>query len=328
MSDKTQPGLHFVVPVIEKVNIVNVAEVRRAEIGFRSTKSGPKRVDHEALMLTGDENIVEAQMIVQYKVADPVRYLFQLRDPEKSLHIAAEVALRGVVGQTRITADKADLEQADRDVYQTPSPAPAPAASASAAPSAAPPPAANAPGRSKNTVADDTDILTTGRQDAQDATKKKLQELMDLYQSGLLVVDVKLQAVDAPDEVKDAFHDVVRAREEREKKMNKAYGYSKDKIPRARGKAKKIVRAAEAYRSERIEMAKGEAARFTAILREYRKARSVTRQRLHLETMERILQRVKGKVFIDEDVAKQALPLLPLGGSGGLLGNSLKKGGK
>jgi len=159
----------------------------------------------------------------------------------------------------------------------------------------------------------ESDILTKGRERAQVATKLKLQYLLDLYQSGLKITQVKLQVVDAPDEVKDAFHDVVRAREEREQLINKALGYREDRIPRARGQAQKIIRAAEAYKRERVLRSEGEAARFIAILREYKKSRRVTRERLHLETIERILSRVSNKVFIDAQVGKNALPLLPLG---------------
>ena len=168
----------------------------------------------------------------------------------------------------------------------------------------------------------ETDILTKGRERAQIKTKQLLQELMDLYESGLRITEVKLQVVDAPDEVKDAFHDVVRAREEREQTINKALGYREDLIPKARGEAQKIIRASEAYKRERVLRAEGEAARFVSILEEYKKAKGVTRERLHLETMERILGRVPKKVFIDKDVAKNALPFLPLTGQGAIQGGN------
>ena len=160
------------------------------------------------------------------------------------------------------------------------------------------------------------DILTTGREEAQRRTEIQLQMLMDLYESGIEILEVKLQTVDAPDEVKDAFHEVVRAREKREQMINEAKGYREDKLPRARGEAKKIERAAEAYKRERVIRAEAEAAKFLAVLAEYVKAKSVTRERLHLETMERILARVNKKVFVDDAIGDRALPLLPLGGKG------------
>ena len=256
-SSRKDPGLHFKLPLVQQVDVVNTEKIRRTEIGFR----GDKRQDDEALMITGDENIVEAQMIVQYRIADPSKALFRLRDPEKVLHDAAEVALRGVVGRTTID-----------------------------------------------------EVLTTGREVAQTETRRHLQELMDTCSSGLVVTEVKLQAVDAPDEVKDAFHDVVRAREEKEQKINTAKGYSADKIPKARGEAQKVLRAAEAYKTARIERALGDAAKFHAVLTEYQKAKDVTRRRLHLETLESILGRLHKKVIVDGALGQNLLPLLPLGG--------------
>ena len=264
-SGKTAPGLHYRLPFVQQVDVVNIEQIRRIEVGFR----GDQRVPHEALMLTGDENIVEAQMIIQYRVVDPSKYLFELRDPEESLRATAEVALRSMVGRTNID-----------------------------------------------------DVITTGREQVQAETREWLQKLMDSYQSGLSVTEVKLQMVDAPDEVKQAFHDVVRAREEKEKLINQAMGYKADLIPRARGEARKIERDAEGYREQRVLRAKGDAAKFEAQLAEYKKAENVTRERLYLETIERILGRIEKKTFVDADVAQGALPLLPLaGGAAAVQGN-------
>ena len=347
-TSQSQPGLHFIVPLAQRVDIVDLAKIRRTEIGFKTTPSGPKRIDSEALMLTGDENIIEAQMIVQYQIADPSKYLFKLKDPEASLHIAAEVALRGVVGQMRITSSieelspstnpalKDALEVVKKATIDADAGAPEDGAGGGAAEDAADagapapeeepkedpkeqpkdPNAEQEPGVGSDgrpTYDPNSDILTTGRERAQVEIKIMLQQLMDLYESGLKVTEVKLQVVDAPDEVKDAFHDVVRAREEREQKINEALGYREDRIPKVRGEAQKILRAAEGYKQERVLRSQGEATRFRAILAEYKKAKNVTRQRLHLETMERILSRVPKKVLIDDEVAKGSVPILPLG---------------
>ncbi|MBI2163386.1 MAG: FtsH protease activity modulator HflK, partial [candidate division NC10 bacterium] len=190
-------------------------------------------------MLTGDENIVDAQIIVQFRIKDPIQYLFRIQDPIGTIRAATEVALRSRVGNTTID-----------------------------------------------------EVLTVGRLRVQDETREFLQQLMDTYESGLLITEVKLQTVDAPDQVKDAFHDVVRAREDRERLINEARGYREDIIPRARGQAQEILRAAEAFKEERILRARGDAARFEAVLAEYRKAPRVTRERLHLETLERVLPTV------------------------------------
>ena len=247
------PGPHFRIPFVQQVDVVNVETIRRIEVGFR----GDKRVPSEALMLTGDENIVEAGMIIQYRVSDSAKYLFELKDPEESLRATAEVALRSMVGRTKID-----------------------------------------------------DVITTGRESVQSETRDWLQKLMDQYRSGMTITEVKLQTVDAPDEVKEAFHDVVRAREEKEKLINQAMGYRADLIPRARGQARQVEREAEAYREERVLKARGDAAKFESQYAEYSKAPDVTRRRLHLETMERVLSKVEKKTLLADDVAKSVLPLL------------------
>lgn len=250
------PGLHYAIPIAENVDVVNVEEVRRIEVGFRADRV----VMPEALMLTGDENIVEVRMVVQYRINDPGKYLFRIANPEETLHSAAEVAIRTVVGQSKID-----------------------------------------------------DVMTTGRAQVQAACRKLLQRLMDEYSSGFEITEVKLDNVDAPDEVKDAFNAVTRAREEKEKLVNQARGYAEDKVPRARGEVRTIEREAEAYKEQRVLRAQGDVANFVAVLEEYRKAKDVTRERIYLETMERILSSVPNKVLVDEEVLGSALPVLPIG---------------
>lgn len=142
---------------------------------------------------------------------------------------------------------------------------------------------------------------------------------MDAYESGMVITEVKLQAADPPDQVRDAFHDVVRAREDKEKLINQARGYQADILPKARGEAEKTLREAEGYKEQRVLLAQGEAARFLSVLAEYEKAREVTRDRLHLETVEKILPEID-KVIVGGDVNQRLLPLLPLTpGAAGLL---------
>jgi membrane protease subunit HflK len=167
--------------------------------------------------------------------------------------------------------------------------------------------------------------LTTGRERVQAEAREILQKMMTDYQSGITVTELKLLTVDAPDQVREAFHEVVRAREEKEKLINHARGYEADVIPRARGEAEKLQREAEGYREERILRANGDANKFEATLVEYQKAPRVTRQRLWLETAEAVLGRIDQKVFVDEGVAKNAVPVLPLPVPGAALGS--KEGG-
>jgi modulator of FtsH protease HflK len=256
VTGRKAPGLHFRIPLVQRIDVVNLEQIRRLEVGAR----GDQRVAGEALMITGDANIVEAQMIVQYRVIEPTLYLFELKDPDDALRATAEVALRSIVGRTNID-----------------------------------------------------DVITTGREKVQAETQQWLQNLMDMYKSGISITEVKLQAIDAPDEVRDAFHEVVRAREEKDKLINQAMGYEADQIPRARGEAEKMRRDAQGYRERRILEARGDAARFESVLAEYVKSERVTKQRLYLEAMEKIVSKSPNKVIVDKSVAKNAVPVLPLG---------------
>lgn len=258
---RTKPGLNYRFPwPFQQVDVVNLEAIRRLEVGFRTTPQGQtQRVLQESLMLTGDENIVEAQVIVQYRVTDPSKFLFRLYDPEATLHSSVQVALRTTVGKMPIE-----------------------------------------------------DVLTIGRAQAQEETRLFAQRLMDAYESGITITEVKLQVVDPPDAVKDAFHDVVRAREDKERLINQARGYQADLLPRARGTAEQMIREAEGYKQQRTLRAQGEAERFTRVLEEYEKAKEVTRERLYLETLEKILPHIH-KIVVDESIGQRFLPLLPLG---------------
>jgi len=256
LSTFTDPGLHFKVPFVDSLTKVNVEKVRRIELGFRSDR---RRINvlQESLMITKDENIVDAQAVVQWKIKNPGNFLFKVANPVLTIKNTSEVALRSVMGLTNID-----------------------------------------------------DALTTGRDEIQVKTKEFLQELLDSYSSGVQITDVKLLIVDPPEEVKDAFNEVVRAKEDKEKVINEALGFFEDIIPKARGEAEKMVLDAEAYRQKRISTAKGDTARFNQIYSEYRKDKEVTRIRIYLEKLEVILQ--KPKKIIGTDSSSGALNLIPL----------------
>ena len=162
------------------------------------------------------------------------------------------------------------------------------------------------------------DILTVGRAKVQEDTKIHLQQLMDLYETGLLITAVKLQAVDPPEQVQAAFKDVVSAKEDRERIINEAQAYKEDLLPKARGEAEQMIRAAEAYKETRVREAEGDAARFLSMLKEYRSAKEVTRRRLYLETIQEVLTKVN-KVVVSREIAGKTLPVLPLGDLGSTL---------
>ncbi len=259
---RTGPGLrlHWPAP-FEWVDIVNLEMVRRIEIGFRSQPT-VRVIPEESHMLTGDENTVYVQAIVQYQVKDSVQYLFRVADPDQALRDAAEVGLRSVIGHTTIE-----------------------------------------------------EILTVGRAKIQDSTRTLMQQLLDTYEAGLVVTEVKLQVIEPPEQVRDAFHEVVRAREDRERLINEAQGYQEDVLPKARGQAEQMVYAAEAYKAQRVIRAEGEAAKFIAVLQEYEKARDVTEQRLYIETMQRVLPQAQ-KIVINSGQEGNILPFLSAPGLG------------
>ncbi len=249
-------GLHWFWPSpIGTVATVAVQEVRRLELGLR----GATPVLLESLMITGDENIVDAQLLVQWDVKDVEQFLFRVSDPGGSvLKSAAETSLRQVVGQRNID-----------------------------------------------------DVLVTDKEGVQEDTKELLQGLLDVYQTGINVREVKLQNVRAPLEVQDAFDDVLRAREDKDRIIDLANAYQADILPRALGDAARLRQAAEAFKQAKIASATGQADRFLAILTEFKNSEEVTRQRLYLEAMEEILPSVT-KFIVATEGNGNLLQFLPL----------------
>lgn len=268
MVSQTVPGPHYRLPApIQSVDIVNMETIRRAEIGFRTrgNSSVHERRLQESLMLTGDENIADIQVVVQYQVRDAPNFLFNVRNPEDALVDATEVALRGTIGRTTIDG-----------------------------------------------------AMTTGRSQVEAGVHEFLQRLLDDYQAGLQINEVKLLVVDPPDQVKDAFHEVVRALEDKSRLVQEAEGYKEDLVPKARGQAEKLIKESEAYMQARILDAEGEAARFDKILTEYNSSKDVTRQRMFLEFVSKNMAGIDKYIIngrVGGDVSKM-LPLRSFTGSG------------
>jgi len=260
-----QSGLNYHIPYpIETVNTPKVTEVKRVEIGFRTLGNNQFRtIEKESLMLTGDENIVDAEMIVQYKIKDAVRYLFNFMEPELTVREAAEASMRTVVGRHKID-----------------------------------------------------EALTSGKFQIQEETKILLQEILDKYKTGILIVAVQLQDVSPPKQVISAFKDVASAKEDKNRMINQAEGYRNDIIPKARGEAQAMIRKAEGFREARIKRAEGDVAKFKSILVEYKKAEDVTRKRMYLETMEEILPGIQ-KYIVPGSEGGNLLNLLNLNTQGG-----------
>lgn len=249
-ADTLQPGLNFRLPrPIETMERVDVAQIRNVEIGYRSSVGGRSTtstsVASESLMLTRDENIVDAQFAVQYRIKSARDYLFNVRNPDLTLREATESAVREVVGKSNMDF-----------------------------------------------------VLTEGRGEIVNRIQALTQDILDRYETGLVVTSVNMQDAQPPDQVQDAFDDAVKAREDRVRLINEAEAYSNNVLPRARGAAARQIEEANAYKEEVVAKAEGEAQRFENILAEYQAAPDVTRQRLYLETMEEVLSS-SSKVMVD-----------------------------
>lgn len=266
-----EPGLAFKLPFpIETVRKVPVEQQQKEEFGYRTAKAGVRtRYEsgdylHESAMLTGDLNIAVVQWETQYRITDPYKWLFSVRDVRDTFRDLNVAVMREVVG--------------DRSVDE---------------------------------------VITSGREEVAVAALEQLQDLCDQYQTGVRVVQVFLQDANPPGPVEDSFNEVNRAEQEKERMVNEAQGEYNRVIPQARGEARQLVQEAEGYATDRVNRAKGDAARFTQVYDAYRRAPDVTRRRIHLETLQRMLPRIQRKVILDEDLSG-LLPLLNLqaGGAG------------
>ena len=154
-------------------------------------------------------------------------------------------------------------------------------------------------------------ILTEARQKIEQKVQKLIQDVLDSYGSGIRIDQVQLQKVDPPNEVIESFRNVQAARQDRDRLQNEAQAYANQKVPEARGAAERILQEAEGFKQQTIAEAMGQSARFLSVYEEYRKSPDVTRKRLFLETMERVLG-AADKVIIDNKGGQGVVPFLPL----------------
>jgi membrane protease subunit HflK len=262
-SREVEPGLRFKLPYpIQAVIKVPVQRQLKEEFGFRTQKVGVRSSfsasEGEALMLTGDLNVAVVEWTTQFRVSDPFKFLFRVRNPGETFRDMNEAVMRAVVG--------------DRSV---------------------------------------TEVLTIGRQEIASEVESRLQELCDQYETGLKIEQVVLQDVNPPDEVKPSFNEVNQAQQEREKLINEARTGFNQIIPKARGEAQQALQEAEGYATDRVNRAEGDAARFRSLVTAYRRAPEVTRRRIYLESMQRILPGVRRTLVLDEGL-KGLVPFLSL----------------
>jgi membrane protease subunit HflK len=155
------------------------------------------------------------------------------------------------------------------------------------------------------------EVITIGRQEIETEALASLQKLVDKYELGLSIDQVQLKNINPPNPVQPSFNEVNQAQQEREQMINEANGDYNKVVPRARGEAEQKLQAAEGYALKRVNEAEGDVARFNAVLEEYLKAPAVTKQRIYIETMSKIMPKMGRKIIID-DQANQILPLLQL----------------
>ena len=257
-TSTAQPGFQWRMPYpIKQHEIVDVSQLRTYEVGFRGTARN--KVPTESLMLTSDENIVDVQFVVQYRVQPngAPDYLFKTRDPDESVHQVAQSSMREVVG-----GRKMDF------------------------------------------------VLYEGRTQVAADVQRIMQEVLDRYETGILVSSVAIQNVQPPEQVQAAFDDAVKAGQDRERQINEGEAYKNQVVPLARGQASRMIEQAEGYRAKVIGDAQGDTSRFLSILTQYKRAPEVLRERMYIETMQQMYAQ-SSKVFIDTNASNSML-YLPL----------------
>jgi membrane protease subunit HflK len=265
---EVQPGLNYHLPYpIETALTPKALRVNKIDIGMRVVddirRGGTtvRGVPEESLMLTGDENIVDVDFSVLWKVKPTGvgEFLFNIQNPEGTVKAVAESAMREVIGRSEIQP-----------------------------------------------------ILTGARQTIETAVQDLMQKTLDHYGAGVIIQQVQLQKVDPPAQVIDAFRDVQAARADLERAVNESQTYANRVVPEARGRVAQITQAAEAYKSQTVAEATGQTSRFLKIYEQYKKAPDVTRERMYLETMERVLGGTD-KIILDSRVGGSGVvPYLPL----------------
>jgi membrane protease subunit HflK len=253
----------------------DVGSQNSIQIGFRSGPGGQGRnrdVPDESLILTGDENIVDLDFEVQWRI-NPLKasdFVFNLQNPEGTIKAISESAMREVIGRRNIQA-----------------------------------------------------ILTNEQSSIAQEVKEMVQKALDEYGAGVRIEVVQLVSVNPPPEVRPAFIDVNAAQQDADTAQNEAKTYASREVPQARGKASQIVQQAEAYKTKATADATGQAARFSEVYASYKVAPAISRERIFLETMEKVLGSVN-KVIIDQNgtpsgsaSAAGVLPVLPLAEFGG-----------
>ncbi len=237
------PGIHYHLPwPMEKVDKPKIRKINRISIGYIDKKGKKEESTDSAIIqrLTGDINIIDLRILLQYFIKDTPNYLFKTENPDYLVKIAAEAAITEIVGGLSVD-----------------------------------------------------EVLTIGKLKIQNKTQKIVQEFLDSYGCGIKILTANLQEIHPPKDVIKSFKDVINAHADMDKFISEAHSYKNIIIPKARGEAETLIKSAEAYRESKINQATGDSSRFLSVLEEYQKAPKVNRDRLYLETMEKIGPKIK-----------------------------------
>lgn len=244
VTDVTEAGVHFKLPFgIQHVEKVDVNVYQKIELGYRSDSYGDSYevVESESSMITGDYNIVNVDFFVEYKISDPVQYLYSSNDPQLILRNLIQSQIRNVVGSSTVDA-----------------------------------------------------VLTDGKENIQMQVKDLVTAILEEYDIGLTLVDVKIQDSEPPtDEVIEAFKAVETAKQQAETVVNDAMAYQNAKLPEAEAQADKLIQNAEYLKQKRINEAIEQVAMFTAMYEEYARNPEITKSRMYYEAIQEILPGVK-----------------------------------
>lgn len=261
VTDVTGAGMHFKLPLgLQKVHKVDVNVYQKIELGYRSTptgSSGYDTIEKEAKMITGDYNIVNVDFFIEYKISDPVKYLYSSQSPEVILKNLIQSQIRAVVGSA--TVDQ---------------------------------------------------VLTDGKTDIQIRVKELVTEILEDYDIGLTLSDIKIQDAEPPTtSVIEAFKAVETAKQGAETAINQAKAYSNSKLPEAQAQADKLIQNAEYLKQNRINEAVKQVALFEAMYEEYSKDPEITRIRMYYEMIEQTLPGVTLYVDVSNGSTEKLLPL-------------------
>ena len=261
VSDITDPGLHFKLPFgLQQVDKVDVNVYQKIELGYVTNQDGSTTTKAgESAMITGDYNIVNVDFFVEYKISDPVAYLYSSNDPELILRNLIQSQVRNVVGSSNVDS-----------------------------------------------------VLTDGKENIQMQVKDLVAQILQEYDIGLTLVDVRIQDSEPPTmEVIEAFKSVETAKQEAEAVVNEAIAYQNAQLPNAQAKADQLISNAEYLKTKRINEAIQQVAMFSAMYEEYAQNPDITKSRMYYEAISEILPDVKLYINTAEDSSDVQM-LLPL----------------